>query len=144
MNFTQRLEPFSLCALYDMAEAMPGRPRLSLSSVTECWLERHSQEWLYYLMPQQCAEAPDRRDTEGDDEGHAGQAARECVFAPSLEHGQRSNHKEHNRENTESFEPHMQTSARFDRRKKRGYKERHGKGWITARFGDCDGGHGQA
>jgi hypothetical protein len=48
------------------------------------------------MQAEQGAKAPDRGKTENDDEGQAGQAARSCVLAPSLEHGDHSNHKQQN------------------------------------------------
>lgn len=63
------------------------------------------------MQTKQCTEAPNGGDTKGDDEGHAEQASRESILAPSLEHGHHSNHKKHNRKNTYSFQPHMETFA---------------------------------
>jgi hypothetical protein len=57
--------------------------------------------------------APRGGKSESDHERQSNDPLRESVFAPSLEHGYRSNDKQENRAHTEHFHPHVRVSNRM-------------------------------
>jgi len=65
-------------------------------------------------QPEQGSQPPSRGQPHQDHETNAHNAARCGAFAPALEHGNHSNHKQYDRGSTQNLEPHVLLSSSWE------------------------------